>query len=199
LAQTESPSWYVSAGGGLSLPEGTEKSSLQHSWDNFGAGIGFNPCPALSKRFFIHVNFLFDELDVQQQALNQAKTLNPTNIGILEASKAQAKFYSTTLEPTYRFPAGDRVNVYLFAGFGWFRRSVEFTEENSGQGALLQPGGPAVFGSGGNSGAYDAGGGFDVRPFRGRLKLYWECRYLHGLAVNHETTLLLPVSAGIRW
>jgi len=179
------------------MMEGAEKDTFKAGWKNFDAGIGFLPCPTWSKRFYVGVNFLFDQLDVTSQALSDAKTLNPTNIQILQASHAYGKFYSATLEPTYRAPLGTRVNGYVFGGFGWFRRSVEFTGAG-GQGTLLQPGGPAVFASGGDSAAYDVGGGLEVRPAR-RLKFYWELRYLRGLAVNHETALLMPLSVGIRW
>ena len=191
------PSWYVDGGGGWTAPVGTEASSLRQSWKNFEAGVAALPCSSKSKRFFLGVNFLFDQLAAKKLAVTDAQALNPTNIGLLQATGGKAKYYSTTLEPTFRQSAGDRLTVYFFGGFGWFRRSLEFTG-NAGFGALLQPGGPAVFGSGGNSGAFDAGAGADVRPSKGRFTVYLEFRYLHGLALNHETTLI-PLSAGFRW
>jgi hypothetical protein len=125
--------------------------------------------------------------------------LNPTNVGLLQATSGKAKYDALTFEPMYRAPFGERkrFNAYLFGGFGWFRRDLEFTG-NSGQGSLLQPGSPSVFGRGGNSGAVDGGAGIDVRLPRRRWKVYVEVRAVHGLAVNHETTLV-PVSAGLRW
>jgi hypothetical protein len=190
-------SWYIDGGGGWTAPLGTEANSLTHSWKNFEAGVAFLPCSTKSKRFFLGVNFLFDQLAAKEQALLAAQALNPTDIGLLQATGAKATYLSATLEPTYRVAAGDRVTVYFFGGFGWFRRSLEFTG-NSNAGALLQPGGPAVFGSGGDSGAFDAGAGTDFRPSKGRFTVYLEFRYLHGLALNHETTLI-PLSAGFRW
>src|ERR1019366_163333 len=148
--------------------------------------------------FFLNFDFLYGQLDVKAAALQEAKTLNPANVGLLQATSGKAKYYAVTFEPTYRARLHfERVNGYVFAGFGWFRRDLEFTGA-SGQGALLQPGSPPVFGSGGDSGAVDAGGGIDFKPSAARLKLYLEARVVHGLAVNHGT-MLVPVSIGIRW
>ena len=187
--------WKIfNAGGGWTKPVGTERKNLDAGWKNLQAGAGFQ----MKGGFFLNFNFLFDELDVKAAALQQARTLNPTNVGLLQATSGKAKYYAVTFEPMYRAPLpGERVNGYVFAGFGWFRRNLEFTG-NGGQGALLQPGSPTVFGSGGNSGAVDAGGGIDFKPSAARLKLYLEARVVHGLAINHETTLV-PVSIGIRW
>jgi hypothetical protein len=142
---------------------------------------------------------MFDQLGIKQTALQQARILNPTNIGLLEATSGRAKFFGATLDPTVRIPVSAAFNVYAFGGFGWLRRNLEFTGV-SAQGELLQPGSPAVFGTGGTSGAFDAGAGVNIRPSRllGRLMFYTEVRVLHGLAINNRTTLV-PISAGIRW
>ncbi len=181
---------------------GEEQSNLDRGW-NFQAGAGFaltpRPAPGHQWSLFLTADFMFDQLGIQAAALQQARLSNPTDIGLLEATSGKAKFYSTTLDPTFRFRVSRAVNVYAFGGFGWFRRNLEFMG-TSGQGILLQPGSPAVFGSGGNSGAYDAGAGVNFRLPRalGGLMLYAEARVVHGLAVNNATTLV-PISAGIRW
>jgi hypothetical protein len=202
LAQDDYHSCSLNAGGGWAPLLGTERNSLKAGW-NFQAGGGFavtpRPAPGHKWSLFMNVNFMFDKLGVQQAALQQARILNPTSVGLLEANSGKAKFYSTTLDPTIRFPVPGRVSVYVFGGFGWFRRNLEFTGA-SGQGALLQPGSPVVFGNGGNSGAYDAGAGINLKPLRKPrgLMFYVEARLLHGLAINNATTLV-PISAGIRW
>lgn len=204
LAQDDAAfhSCTLNLGGGWAPVSGSDANSLDAGW-NFQAGGGFaltsGPAPSHRWSAFITANFMFDRLGVSSAALQQARNLNPTNIGLLEANSARAKFFSTTLDPTFRFPVAKAVSIYAFAGFGWFRRSLEFTGV-SNQGVLLQPGGPAVFSSGGNSGAYDAGLGANLRlPRRtGGLMLYAEARVLHGLAINRATTLV-PVSVGIRW
>jgi hypothetical protein len=193
----------VYAGGGYSQILGPERQNFNAGWKNFQAGGGFavtsHPAARRSWSAFLTANFLFDQVTVKPAAIEQAKVLNPTNVGILAANSGRAKFYSTTLDLTFRVPVKGPVELYGFAGFGWLRRDLEFTGA-SGAGVLLEPGSPVVFGSGGNSGAFDVGGGAEFRLPRkaGGLMLYIEGRVLHGLAVNHETTLL-PFSAGVRW
>jgi hypothetical protein len=144
----------------------------------------------------VNVNFLFDQLAIKQSALQQAAVLNPTNLGLQEATSGRAKFYATTLDPMFRYWISPKVNVHVFGGFGWFRRTLEFTGV-SDQGSLLQPSSPVVFGSGGSSGGYDAGGGVDFAlPFG--LMLYTDVRVVHGISINSSATLV-PISAGIRW
>jgi hypothetical protein len=149
----------LNVGAGFAQAAGNERSNLNQGW-NFHAGGGFalTPPPAQGHKWslFLTANFMFDQMGIKQTALQQARVMNPTDIGLLEATSGKAKFYSTTLDPTFRIPVRGRFSLYLFAGFGWFRRDLEFTGSSS-QGALLQPGSPVVFGNGGNSGAYDAG------------------------------------------
>lgn len=192
----------ASLGGGWTPRTGTDASSLDAGW-NFQAGGGFSAWSHQTPDHrwwaaFITANFTFDRMPVTPAALQQARILNPANIGLLQATSARARFFSTTLDPTLRIPITPKVSLYALGGFGWFRRSLEFTGVSS-QGALLQPGSPAVFGSGGNSGAYDFGGGIDYRPWkRVGLMFYAEARFLRGLAVNNASTLV-PLSAGVRW
>lgn len=191
----------LSAGAAWTELEGAERSNFNAGWKDFQAGGGFavvSPSSSRNWSAFLTGTFLFDQLDIKQSALQLARTLNPTNIGLLEATAGKAKFNSATLDLIFRFPVKDPVAFYAFGGFGWLRRDLNFTGV-SGEGALLQPGGPTVFGSGGDSGAFDAGGGINVRiPHAKGFAIYLEARVLHGLAVNHETTLL-PISAGFRW
>jgi hypothetical protein len=203
LAQDMAPPWWtLNAGGGLAPAAGTAKNTLNRGW-NFHAGGGFvlKPLPPPDNKalLLLTFNFMYDQLDVKPTALQQARIMNPTNFGLLEASSGKAKFYSLTMDPTVRIPVSRAVGVYVFGGFGWFRRNLEFNG-TSAQGALLQPGSPAVFGTGGNSGVCDAGGGvnFKLSRQRGHWVAYAEARFLHGLAINKYTTLL-PISAGIRW
>src|ERR1035437_7745811 len=53
-------------------------------------------------------------------------------------------------------PASGSVRAYVFGGYGWLQRSLDFTGAST-QGSLLQPTNSGVFGSGGNSGAFDVG------------------------------------------
>jgi len=192
----------LNAGSGWTQLEGIEKQNFYAGWKNFqaGAGLAVTPKPSSNRSWtaFLTVDYLFDQLDIKPEALQQARILNPTNIGLLEATAGTAKVDLTTLDLNFRVPIKRPVAVYGFGGFGWLRRDLDITGA-SGEGALLQPGGPAVFGGGGNSGAFDVGAGINIRiPGARGLMFYVEGRVVHGLAVNHETTLL-PFSAGIRW
>lgn len=191
----------VNAGGGWVPRLGIDDQGLHGGW-NFQGGFGLQMPPLTGHRWswFIDATFSYEQAGVTESALKSATILNPTNVGLVEATSGQAKFYSTTFDPTFRLPVRSRrVQVYLFGGIGWFKRSLEFTEP-SGQGSLLQPGNATVFGKGGDSAAYDGGGGVNIRLSRGRASwmFYMEARALHGLAIN-TTTWLVPISAGLRW
>lgn len=191
----------VDLGGAWVQPAGVEHQSLQSTFRNFQAGGGFAltgpPEPGHPLQLFLTADFLFDKPGIQPSALQQARILNPTDVGLLQATGGTANFYTATLNLTVRIPVG-RADVYFLGGFGWMRRSLEFTGP-SGAGNLLQPASPLVFGSGGDSGAFDAGAGIETRlPKAKGLMLYLEARVLHGLAINHETTLV-PISFGVRY
>jgi hypothetical protein len=137
---------------------------------------------------------MFDQLGSTASALTQA-TFN--NAALASATSARGKFYATTLDPTFRFPLNRRANLYLLGGFGWFRRSVEFSAANPG--TLTQSAGTPLAKSVLNSGVFDAGGGVNVGlRKRGGPMLYIELRLYHGLAAN-SATMLLPLSVGVRW
>lgn len=206
-AQTQcgGPDWEkctLNVGGGWSPVVGQDSHNFNTGW-NFQAGAGLimtGGKPDAAWGWLVNGNFMIDQSAVNQTALQQAKILNPTNVGLLDATSASGKFYDTSLDlATFRFRLSDTVKLHVFGGFGWLHRSIDFKGPSS-EGSLLQPGGPTVFGSGSNSGAFDAGAGINYRPKRGTagLALYAEIRVVHGLTVNSATTLL-PISAGIRW
>ena len=95
-------------------------------------------------------------------------------------------------------PPVNHGELYAFGGFGFLRRTLELTGVSS-IGTLLQPGNPVVFSSGSNSGAFDAGGGFNWRFSKlGGLGFYAEAKVVRGLAINSGTTLV-PISFGVRF
>lgn len=194
--------WYsVNAGAGWTWPERSEAGNLNRGW-NFEGGAGFALPEGRNRRYhwsaYIDLNFMFDRLKANSSALQQTLNLNPTNPGLVQASSARANYYDLTLDPTIRLPVGDLVSVYLFAGGGWLKRSIQFMAP-SNEGSLLQPASPTVFGSGGNSGVVEGGGGVNFKvPHLAGWMLYGEVRVVHGLAINNATTLV-PISLGVRW
>ena len=90
LAQDFAPSWTFNAGGGLAPALGAARNTLDTGW-NFHAGLGFVlkplPPPDNKTTLLLTANFMYDQLDVKPAALQEARILNPTNIGLLEADR----------------------------------------------------------------------------------------------------------------
>jgi hypothetical protein len=186
------------AGGTPTTPG--DSSGLSAGW-NFQAGAGFvtrlNPKGPRMWTLLITPAFLYDGMGVTGDALNQAKNLNPTDIKLLQANSAQARFYSAALDLKFLTPlSAGGLQFYGLAGFGWLRRTVDFSGVST-EGVLLQPGTPAVFQTQGNSASYDLGIGAYYRIGRTWM-LYVEGRRVHGLAVNSGITLL-PLTIGVRF
>lgn len=192
---SEYHSCTVSAGGGATPITGSESSQLNAGW-NFQAGGGF--AVGSSHRWYITGDFTFNDLGVKASALQSASASNPTNIPVTQATGGRARFYTATLDPTYRFRSNGPIEPYLFAGFGWMRRDIALTGSNGGN-SLLEPNNPVVVGVGGDSGAFDGGAGLNIRPWHKRgPTFYAEVRVLHGVGANKSATLI-PISGGIRW
>ena len=191
----------VNAGGAWTQLEGSDRQNFPSGWKNFQAGVGFAVTPVSLREgrwsVFVTADFLFDGMKFRNGVLNTAQ-VNPTNLGLISATGGRASFYSTTLDLNVRSAPVKGVSFYAIGGFGWLRRDLVFTGA-SNEGSLLQPTGPAVFESNGNSGAFDGGAGVQWRmPGARGLMVYLEGRAIHGLAVNHGTTLV-PISVGVRW
>jgi hypothetical protein len=163
-----------------------------------GGGFAATP-PGRRYSLFINGSFMYDRSGMTAVAVREAVVSNPQNVSLLAATSGKARFYSAMLEPTLRFPASSCVRGYVFGGFGWLQRSLDFNGTST-QGSLLQPTSPGVFGTGGNSGAFDVGGGLDGELTRGGAgpRVFVEVRYLRGTGLNGGTALI-PLSAGFRW
>jgi hypothetical protein len=205
-------SFTVDVGGGFAPVTGSDAHNLVAGWV-LQAGVGFRVTPkpkwndkhdpSTIRRWnlFLTANFISERSGIRSAALQQAITMNPQNTALLSATSASAKFYGLTIEPTLE-RGTDYGCFYFFGGFGWLRRTIDFTG-GSNQGALLQPSSPSVFGQGGNSGVFDGGAGIAFAPWsQGRgLSVFVEARVLRGLANNSGTsgTTLLPFTLGLRW
>lgn len=191
--------YTLSGGAGYSAIAGNDGSNLSGEWD-VQAGAGFAVVNATATRhwsFFLDFDYLFDHASVKSSALSQTRNLNPTNIGLLNATGGTTRFQVVAFDPTLRVPVSSRADFYVFGGFGWFHRQVDLTGV-ANLGSLLQSGSPSVFLRNASSGSLDAGGGINFKVKKGWAMPYVEIRVVHGLAVNKSTTLV-PVGAGIRW
>lgn len=188
----------LGGGAGYSAMAGEDGSNLSGEW-NVQASAGFAVVPpTLTRRWslFLDFDYLFDRTSVKSSALAAVRNLNPTNIGLLNATGGTGRFNVVAFDPTVRFPVSKHAEVYVFGGFGWFHRQVDLTGVTN-QGSLLQPGNPAVFLRTATSGSFDGGGGINFKK-KGRPMPYLEIRVVHGMAVNGSSTLI-PFAAGIRW
>jgi hypothetical protein len=183
----------LSAGAGLTTITGADAGKLDHGGNfQLNGGYFFNP------HLGVTGNFMFSDLGITRSALN---SLNVPN--------GDARVYSITVDPTLRAPIGHGLSVYLLAGGGYMRRTVEFTSPTLVQTTVFDPWwgyfGPALVPANqilgrvtNNSGAFDVGGGLNV-PLRGTgAKLFVEARYFMGFTSNTNTTVV-PVTFGIRW
>jgi Outer membrane protein beta-barrel domain len=163
----------LNVGGGPTTVNGRDAGRLDHG-GNFQVGAGYN----FNRFFGITENFIFNELEITRAQLLR---LNVPNGG--------ARVYSFTLDPTLRLPLGQNWNVYVLAGGGYLRRTVQFTQPTTAVTVVFDSWwgciGPAlipvnqVLGSvTSNAGAYDVGAGVNVPLPVPRLHLIVESRYL---------------------
>lgn len=158
------------------------------------AGGGFGVMHTEKIDLFITGNFMYEGADVRQSTLQQAE--QSLNIGTLGG---EARYYTATLDPTIRIRPKARFSPYVLGGFGWMRRTAEFTAPLGIQ--VIYPD-YYPLGQGNrssvNTGVFDAGFGFDYALWKGGLKLYTEVRYFQGMGLNRHSGLL-PLVLGVRW
>jgi hypothetical protein len=144
--------------------------------------------------------FIFDQSGLSGGAVKQAIQLNPQNLGLSTATSATARYYSLTVDPTFRYCVYKcSVTVYGLGGFGWLHRNAEFRGSPT-QGSPIGLPNPAVASFSYDSPAYVAAVGVTLGPvkFTSGLTYYIEIRRLQGLGINSDSTLW-PMSLGIRW
>ena len=193
LAQEEYHRFSASVGGGFTAITGSDAGKLDHGGNvQVGAGYFFN------RYFGITGNFMFNPLGITRSELN-----------LLNEPDGHARVYTLTADPTVRFPLGSRANVYFLVGGGYLRRTVQFTQPTLAETTVFDPWwgyfGPAfipvnqVLGTfTSNSGAFNVGGGINIRPARSGPYLYVESRYMRGFTSNSDTSLV-PIIFGVRW
>ena len=181
--------------GGLAAPN--IAGSLKSGWD-IEAGGGFAVTRWSHRRdwrLYLDGSFLFEHLGVTQSALQTAQGSN----GQLSAGvTAKDRFYAATLDPTVRLFARRRLSGYVLGGFGWLRRSTDYSMQAM-PGVLIPPAVSGVLSPSANSAAFDAGAGLNYRV-RGPWSpmLFVEGRYVRGFGVNWPAPLI-PVAVGVRW
>jgi opacity protein-like surface antigen len=192
-AQDEDQHFTANVGGGLTTITGRDAGRLDHGGNlQVGAGYFFN-------RFFgVTGNFMFNQLGITSSELLR-----------LNVPDGNARVYTFTVDPTLRLPLGQHWSVYVLAGGGYLRRTVQFTQPTVAETFVFDPWwgyfGPAlvpaneILGSvSSNAGAFNVGGGINIPLPVPRLKLFIESRYVHGFT-DKSNTAIVPISVGLRW
>jgi len=200
--------FYISGGGGVVA--GSDGKSVGGIFSlQAGGGFAVTALPYTEKyhgvqgpvehpwSFWVTGNLLYNQADVKQSALSQAIAENPQNTGLLTATSAKVKYYSTTGDLTFRYQVAPKVSLYTLVGFGWLRRTVDFNGV-SGPLTVIQSTSPSVFAPGSDSGAVEGGGGANFHVGLKGWMIYVEARVLHGIGSNSGATLV-PLSGGVRW
>ncbi|HXE14844.1 MAG TPA: porin family protein [Bryobacteraceae bacterium] len=180
-------------GGGFTGITGSEAGKLDHG-GNFQVGAGYN----INPHFGFVGNFMFNQLGITGQQLDA-----------LQQPDGNARVYSFTVDPTFRFPLFGSVQGYALFGGGWMRRTVQFTKPTLAQITIFDPWwgyyGPAlipvnqILGSvSSNAGVVEFGAGMNIPLPRMSAKLFIEGRYMHGYTENSPTTIV-PLTVGLRW
>jgi len=193
LAQREESPVTFHLAGGLTTITGFDSGRLDQGGNlQVGGGHFFN------RYFGIEGNFMWNQLGITRSELN--------NLGQPDGN---ARVYTFTVDPTVRLPLARGFSAYAFAGGGFLRRTVEFTQPTVAGTFIFDPWwgyvGPAlvpanlVLGSvSSNSGAFDGGGGINIPTVGKGPHVFIEARYVRGFTSNSKTTIV-PISVGIRF
>jgi hypothetical protein len=176
-------------GGGPSFTTNHMKNYVKNGF-NFAGGGGVRLGGAME----LLGEFQYHELGVQDQVLLD-----------LQVPDGNARVLSVTGNVKFPFGSG-RVQPYVIAGGGWYRRTVEFTEPDIGSVTVFDPwwgwiGDVAVptnriLGSvSRNAGGVNAGGGvsFSVGD---RTRVFAQVRW-HRAFHNPTNTTIVPITVGI--
>lgn len=193
FAQFEGHHFTANVGGGFTLPTGRISNSMDLG-GNVQAGAGFR----FNNYLGVNGTFTFQGLGITGSALRAVN--QPDGNG---------RVYTFTVDPTITLPLRGRMNMYLLAGGGWLRRTVQFTQPTIATTIVYDPWwgylGPAyvpanqVLGSvSENAAVWDIGAGFNFPLPRTHSQLYLEARYYEGLTNGAHTTFV-PITFGFRW
>jgi len=200
LFAAEAPSLFsqsrlaFSVGGGTSIPI-KETGRRFNSGFNLNLGLGIQPV----RRFGLMSEFGYNNIGVNRAALDR--------IGV---PNGRGRVYSATLNPMVHLTPDRSVDVYMVAGGGFYRRTIEFTEPSFGIATAYDPFYGAFYPVGvqtttvlgsftQNKGGINGGMGLAFkRGSEGRSAIFAESRY-HHIFTTPIRTVLLPVTVGFRW
>jgi Outer membrane protein beta-barrel domain len=193
-ASAQGFNFNIGAGPGFPLGKTSDFASTSY---NFVVGGG----PNLISHVKLNTEFMFEGLPVQRSIIDQ-----------LGLSNVKGRLYSLTGNVLIGSSIGGRKNVYLIAGGGWYRRTVEAKQKVLTVGEICEPwwwwdaqcvngiiSTEVTIGSRTSSaGGFNVGGGLTFPLGESRANFYAEVRYHRAFTMNVETNVL-PLTFGLRW
>jgi hypothetical protein len=189
--------YNLNFGAGPGFPLGKTSDFANTSY-NFVAGAG----PNLRPHVKMNAEFMFHGLPVQRKIIDQ-----------LGVSNVKGRLYSLTGNLLLGTSAGRSKSVYVIAGGGWYRRTVEAKQTVLKAGEKCEPGwiwwdiecvhgvfptDVTVGSKTSSAGGFDVGGGLAFQLGDSSANIYTEARYHHAFTRNVET-VVLPLTFGVRW
>lgn len=195
--QSAAQGFHFNVGGGPGFPMAKTSDFVNNSY-NLVAGAG----PNLRSHLNFNGEFMFHGLPVQRTFIDQ-----------LDLSNVKGRFYSLTGNLVLGSETKRGKIVYLIAGGGWYRRTLEAKQRIFKTGEKCEPGlawwdircvngvfptdvtvGSRTLSAGG----FNVGAGFDFPLSESRVNLYTEVRYHRAFTADVETSVL-PLTFGVRW
>jgi hypothetical protein len=177
--------WNFDFGGGPTSVVGQARDQLSSGW-NFSVGTGYNFTPRLGLVF----EFMDSSLGVTDSVLQRNQALD-----------GDARVWSVTLNPIWRFRIGGPFGGYLIGGGGFYEKQTRLTEPvevfvPTFHGGFLTEGLADVH-QNDDTGGLNVGAGITWNMGWG-TKFFVEARY-HHLFTSGGGTDLIPVTFGFRW
>ncbi|MBL8217187.1 MAG: outer membrane beta-barrel protein [Bryobacterales bacterium] len=181
-------------GGGFTQPVQETEDRVKRGF-NLLAGGGIN----VTRNFSLVGEFGYNQLRLSDRTLSQ-----------FNVPGGEGRMLSVTIQPTVRFRPESRFDVYLTAGGGWYRRTIEFTEPTTAVVNIFDPWygvfypvevpANTVLGRyTQNKGGINAGGGIEIRiSDSDTARIFAEARY-HHVYTRPLATNIIPVTFGFRW
>jgi opacity protein-like surface antigen len=189
----EQSMWTVDFGAGSTPTTGEIHSRLTTGWNmDLRIGREFN------NGFGLIGDLTYNGLGVSNEVLQS-----------LQVPSGNARLWSLTAGPLWRFSTSENVHPYVLGGIGWYRRTVDFTQPTVGVvdvidpwwgyvGSVLVPADQILGSVTKDSVGANVGGGVLFSLGGSGTALFAEVRY-HFANTKPTSTAIVPVTFGVRW
>jgi opacity protein-like surface antigen len=192
-ASADQHGWTFDFGAGTTPTTGEIRSRLTTGWNvDFRAGHDF------SNGLGLIGDVTYNGFGVTNEVLQS-----------LQVPNGNARLWSVTAGPRWRFSVGDNVHPYVLGGVGWYRRTVDFTQPTVGVidvidpwwgyiGSVLVPANQILGSVTKDAVGANAGGGVSVTLGDSGVALFVEARYQFA-NTKPTSTAAVPVTFGMHW